>query len=118
VFENTGKPDDMTHTSLSGAVNILKAWDFRCGETSIATSLAVTWGEKILPAITATTVQGDPDAGFVEKARQFAAVATADQLIIPFQATINKLTADFGNWQIPWGEINRFQRISSDIDNK
>ena len=24
----------------------------------------------------------------------------------------------FGKWQTPWGEINRFQRISSDMENK
>jgi acyl-homoserine lactone acylase PvdQ len=27
----------------------------------------------------------------------------------------DKLAADFGKWQTPWGEINRFQRITGDI---
>ncbi len=26
-----------------------------------------------------------------------------------------KLTADFGTWRVPWGEINRFQRLNGDI---
>ena len=30
-------------------------------------------------------------------------------------ATSDKLAADFGKWQTPWGEINRFQRISNEI---
>jgi acyl-homoserine-lactone acylase len=35
----------------------------------------------------------------------------------------DRLTADFGKWQTPWGEINRFQRLNGDIvqrfdDNK
>ncbi len=25
------------------------------------------------------------------------------------------MTADFGKWQTPWGEINRFQRLNGDI---
>jgi acyl-homoserine-lactone acylase len=29
-----------------------------------------------------------------------------------------KLQADFGSWKTPWGEINRFQRLSGDIDQQ
>ena len=43
---------------------------------------------------------------------------TPEELLQPLLTTINDLKIKFGNWQIPWGEINRFQRISSDIDNK
>ena len=27
----------------------------------------------------------------------------------------DKLAADFGKWETPWGEINRFQRVNGDI---
>lgn len=27
----------------------------------------------------------------------------------------DKISADFGKWQTPWGEINRFQRLTNDI---
>ena len=27
----------------------------------------------------------------------------------------DKLAADFGKWQTPWGDINRFQRLTDDI---
>src|SRR5207247_9555340 len=30
-------------------------------------------------------------------------------------AAVDALTADFGTWKTPWGEINRFQRINDDI---
>jgi acyl-homoserine-lactone acylase len=30
-------------------------------------------------------------------------------------AASDRLTADFGTWKTPWGEINRFQRLTSDI---
>jgi len=30
-------------------------------------------------------------------------------------AASDKLTADFGTWKTPWGEINRFQRLNGDI---
>jgi acyl-homoserine lactone acylase PvdQ len=30
--------------------------------------------------------------------------------------TIAALEDDFGGWNIPWGEVNRLQRITGDID--
>lgn len=118
AFENGGNPNDLTHTSLKDPVDVLKNWDYRCSENSIATTLAITWGEKILPAVFRTKITGEDNADIVEKTKQFAATASFDDLVIPFQAAINELTIKFGKWQIPWGDINRFQRISSDIDNK
>ena len=31
---------------------------------------------------------------------------------------VDKLTADFGKWQTPWGDINRFQRNDGEIVQK
>ena len=28
---------------------------------------------------------------------------------------VDRLQADFGHWGVPWGEINRFQRINGDL---
>src|SRR6185295_16735545 len=60
----------------------------------------------------------DEKADEVTKTIQFAATAAPQELIAPLLTTINDLGEKFGRWQIPWGRINRFQRISSDIDNK
>jgi acyl-homoserine-lactone acylase len=30
-------------------------------------------------------------------------------------AASNRLNQDFGNWRTPWGQINRFQRLTGDI---
>jgi acyl-homoserine-lactone acylase len=30
-------------------------------------------------------------------------------------AASDRLAADFGSWRTPWGEINRFQRLTGDI---
>jgi len=41
--------------------------------------------------------------------------ATAEQRLESLTAVVDKLTADFGKWQTPWGDINRFQRLTPDI---
>ncbi|MDJ0906936.1 MAG: acylase [Woeseiaceae bacterium] len=39
----------------------------------------------------------------------------ADRLAV-FAETVAMLEQDFGAWAVPWGEVNRFQRLSGDID--
>ena len=41
--------------------------------------------------------------------------ATAQQRLDALAAVSDKLEADFGTWKTPWGEINRFQRLTDDI---
>ena len=117
-FEKNVRESDTLYNRLYEAISILKNWDYRCGENSIATTLAVEWGQRILPAIFRTKIIEDEEADQVEKAKYFAANAKPEELLQPLLATITDLKNKYGRWQIEWGEINRFQRISSDIDNK
>jgi acyl-homoserine-lactone acylase len=113
VYETNVLTSDTIYAHLKEVMDILKNWDYRCAENSVATTLAITWGEKLLPFL--SKAQGD---GPVEKAKYFAANATVTNVIEPMLATIKELQTNFGNWQITWGAINRFQRISNDIEYK
>src|SRR6185436_6162551 len=79
----------------------------------IATTLAIEWGQKISPLISRST-----GADHVSRTKYFAANAKPEELLLPLLTTINDLKTKFGRWPIPWGDINRFQRISPDVDNK
>lgn len=103
---------DTIYGYLEEVIAVLKKWDYRCGENSVATTLAVLWGEKLLPLMVKIKDKGDQ----VEVAKYFAANATADELVKPMLAVIKELKNNFGKWQVSWGEINRFQRISNDIE--
>ena len=43
------------------------------------------------------------------------AKAGGREIIGMLAAASDKIAADFGKWQTPWGEINRFQRLTDDI---
>jgi len=45
----------------------------------------------------------------------FRTKVTAEQLLQSLSDASDKLAADFGSWKTPWGEINRFQRLTGDI---
>ena len=82
---------------LADPVSTLRSWNIRWSAQSIPTSLAVYWGEEI------------------ERQRKDSAVINDDQLLLALSSAVDKLTADFGTWETPWGGINRYQRLTGDI---
>ncbi len=118
AFDTKIVKDDSLYFLLNKPMNVLRNWDYRCSENSVATTLAIEWGQRLLPAIMRTKVVDDEEADQVDKSKQFAITASSSDLLLPLLTTIKDLDTRFGNWQMPWGTINRFQRISSNIDNK
>jgi len=102
---------DPLKAKLRDPIAQLRNWDYRFGVSSVATSLAVFWGTEVNAAIDqgARTAGGTRDA-FLDSQ------AAATTLLQGLSTAVDKLTADFGKWDTPWGEINRFQRIINTIE--
>jgi acyl-homoserine lactone acylase PvdQ len=95
---------------LGDQIAALRAWDLRWSEASVPTSLAVYWGDEVRRMIAdAARSAGMPADDFI------AARATDRQRLDALAAASERLAADFGKWDTPWGEINRFQRLTGDI---
>jgi acyl-homoserine-lactone acylase len=93
------------------AIAALRAWDVRWAADSVATTLAVLWAEALWK-----------DAAEPARAARLSGYAwmrtrvTPRQRLAALDAVLAKLTADFGSWKQPWGELNRFQRPSGAIE--
>ncbi len=96
---------------LAGQIKLLRAWNLRWGTTSVATSLAVFWGDDIQRRVGAAARQ----AGISAPDYIGSGKVSADELLQSLAAASDRLTADFGTWKTPWGDINRFQRLTGDI---
>jgi acyl-homoserine-lactone acylase len=98
---------DSLRTRLAGPIAELRAWDYRWSAGSVATSLAVFWGDAVLasarPGRTAGLTLYD----------YFDPVSAAERLGL-LAAAVDRLARDFGSWRTPWGEINRFQRLTDE----
>ncbi len=103
----TDLPPSESRTALAGQIATLRGWDQRWGVDSVATSLAVFWGQEIAK-VAATNYEDEFEAP----------VVAPDVALTALHAASDKLTADFGSWQTPWGTINRFQRNNGDIVQK
>lgn len=95
---------------LAEQIEALRKWDYRWSAESIPTSLAVFWGDTLLRTIAATATRSRASA------YDYAAQkASSSERLQALAAASSRLAADFGSWKTPWGEINRFQRLTGDI---
>ena len=101
---------DPLKSKLAEQIKLLRGWDMRWSTSSVPTSLAVFWAESIAPTVVANARREG-----VSVEDYLGTKAPADQLLRSLEKASDKLTADFGKWQTPWGEINRFQRLTDDI---
>ena len=51
----------------------------------------------------------------MDAVNKFVAVVSNEELLATFRSAINRLQQNHGKWQVPWGDINRFQRLNGEI---
>jgi acyl-homoserine-lactone acylase len=103
-------PADRRRQPLSGPIGILRSWDDRWSADSVAQSLAVFWGEELIKILKPPASE-DKNLYMNRIGRD----TSAAQKLQALTSAVAQLNRDFGRWNVPWGEINRFQRISSSI---
>ncbi len=102
---------DMTVAdSLREPLEMLKSWDHRFSENSEATTLAVYYGQELLNI--ARSIEGRPAGSIYRFMESEIGLERQKQA---FQTAVKVLTDDFGSWKVPWGEVNRYQRLNGEI---
>jgi acyl-homoserine-lactone acylase len=102
--------DDPRRATLAEPLEALRAWNRRTAADSVATALAIFWGQELLDAKGAEARDADePVYDYLVDH------LTAAERIDALGNAVAKLQRDFGKWQTPWGDINRYQRLTDDI---
>jgi acyl-homoserine-lactone acylase len=101
---------DPRRAGLEEAIDTLRAWNRRTSADSVATAVAIFWGQGLIERNCAAARDADEPAYdyLVDK-------LTDAERLEGLSAALAKLQQDFGRWRIAWGEINRFQRLTDDI---
>ncbi|UGQ48342.1 acylase [Massilia endophytica] len=101
---------DLEKAGLTEQITLLRDWDMRYSVTSVPTSLAIYWLQDMVKTHgPAAKEKGIPVLDYL------ATQPTPRQRLEALTRASNKLQSDFGSWKTPWGEINRFQRLTGDI---
>jgi acyl-homoserine-lactone acylase len=101
---------DPLKSKLAQQMATLRDWDLHWGVNSIPTTLAVFWGDDIM-----RQVGHDARSAGIPIYDYVGTKVPPAQLLQSLSAASDRLTADFGTWKTPWGDVNRFQRLDDDI---
>jgi len=102
--------DNPLKTRLADQMALLKSWDLRWGVNSVQTSLAVFWGEDLQKRVSTEAKKSG-----LYMSDYICTKAPPELLLQALSDASDRLAADFGTWKTPWGDINRFQRLTGDI---
>ena len=109
AYEQAGE----TPAVVTDAIDVLRDWDYRVSADSVAMTLAHFYG-------TALYERGEipdemSDASFIEVMSELGTGPNHEERLRIFTETVAMLQTDFGLWNTPWGEVNRYQRLNGDI---
>jgi acyl-homoserine-lactone acylase len=101
---------DPHRAALAEPIAALRSWNRRTSADSVPTAVAIFWGQEMVERKGAAARDADEPVYdyLVDK-------LTDAERIEALSAALEKMQRDFGRWQTPWGEINRFQRLTGDI---
>jgi acyl-homoserine-lactone acylase len=111
AYDSIPASEDTLNRRLAEPIDSLRKWNYRWSAPSVATALAVYWGEALAQSVQVHAA----DAGMTTYEYMTARVRPA-QALAALAAGVDRLTGDFGSWKTPWGEINRFQRLTGDVE--
>ncbi len=106
AFEESGE----ANKDLAEPMNVLRDWDFRVAVDSVAMTLAHFYASRY----NEDGVRPD-GATFLERVNYFGEGSPHAERLKIFADTIKMLEDDFGQWDVPWGEVNRYQRLNGAI---
>lgn len=99
---------------VAAAIDVLRDWNFEVAVDSVAMTLAHFYGTRYLEK--GEEPEALKDASFMETVGYFGNEAPPEERLRIFSETVAMLQEDFGTWQVPWGEVNRYQRLNGNIE--
>ena len=100
-------------SALAEPMDVLRNWDLRVSADSVAMSLAHFYG--ITYSKIASGQIGLQDLDKMALVNYLGTDSPLQERLQVFADTVSMLEADFGQWNTPWSEINRYQRLNGDI---
>lgn len=101
---------DPRRAHLAGPVAAMRGWDGRWSVDSVPQTLANFWANEMLVAVL--------ERQWPTHANEYRRMEALDDAakIAAFDRAVSRIARDFGRWRVPWGEVNRFQRLSGAVD--
>jgi acyl-homoserine-lactone acylase len=100
---------DPLKIQLAEAMDSLRLWDKTSSASSIASTVAIEFGYRLLQKAPASPNPYDATNAVGQLLATLNTTTSTDRLKILME-TLQDLEKRFGSWKTPWGEVNRYQR--------
>ena len=108
-----GIPQYLLAKDEKKALDKLIQWDFKTKGSSVEMSMA-----HYLGLVWIQNTNGWRRNNILDEVNAILSKITPLERLQLFQKALAELKADFGSFEVPWGEINRYQRLNGDIQLK
>ncbi len=97
------------------AIEILKSWDFKVNTESVAMTLTQFYLNAYYESNKIPRTDNNKRMNRNQRFEYMSKTASFKERIEVFETAVANLKADFGTWETPWGEYNRYQRNDGEI---
>ena len=113
---------------VDGLLSVRDHVDLEYGPATEALDTLASWDRKVAINSVSMSVMHFYALNLAEAGSAYADLSRMERLIYMSEQedplvrvqildqTVEQMNEDFGTWKTPWGEINRFQRLTGDID--
>ena len=110
AYDNNKKRGQAESATIDAAIEILRKWDKEVSTDSVAMTIAHHYGMQF-----GQDGSNPKNLSHAELIDYFGTGSPESERLSVFRTTLSNLEEDFGDWKIPWGQVNRFQRLTGDI---
>lgn len=114
LFDAYAGASDSVKRALQEPISYLQKWDRRSAIHSVATTLAVEWGTRMM-AYMPRPATAEAASNAVGNVQAEVAHSSAAQKTGALLAVIADLRQRYGSWKMEWGDICRYQRLTGKI---
>jgi acyl-homoserine-lactone acylase len=107
--------DAETKAALQKPIELLKAWDKITDTASVATTLAIDWAAQMNGLLQRAQTR-EESTEVIGRLEKIAATVSDDAKLKALQNVMEALKKKYGFWEVPWGTINRYQRLTGKFD--
>ncbi|SMO42707.1 penicillin acylase family protein [Gracilimonas mengyeensis] len=101
AFDQSAMQDE----EMGKAIEYLRNWDYHTSKESVAMTLAHFYGMH-----TIWTNKAPAGLSAIERIQFYGAQLSPEDRLYIFEEALKQLREDFGDWNLAWGSINRYQR--------
>ena len=108
------RPITAVMNPIDQSIYLLKKWDKRSSASSVATTLAIEWATKLSQKISPPKNE-EEKTHLIARLEEMTKTVSAKEKIQLMEDILAELQNNFGTWEVKWGDMNRYQRLTSDL---